>query len=93
MARRGHADFEKEMIRESLRLATNSGSHSEVALRIPQNSETCSQNRLFTPRLFFGVVPELLNYRVFLNPFFLQPVVCTLDFRGFRHCRGSRDFR
>ena len=31
--------------------------------------------------------------RVFLNPWFGEPVVCTLDSRGFRHCRGFRDFR
>ena len=29
----------------------------------------------------------------FLNPWFGEPVVCTLDPRGFRHCRGFRDFR
>ena len=31
--------------------------------------------------------------RVFLNPWFGEPVVCTLDSRGFRHFRGFRDFR
>ena len=30
--------------------------------------------------------------RVFLNPWFGEPVVCTLDSRGFRHFRGFRDF-
>ena len=33
------------------------------------------------------------NIRVFLNPWFGEPVVCTLSSRGFRHFRGSRDFR
>ena len=31
--------------------------------------------------------------RVFLNPWFGEPVVCTLDSRGFRHFRGFRDVR
>ena len=31
--------------------------------------------------------------RVFLNPWFGEPVVCTLDSHGFRHFRGFRDFR
>ena len=31
--------------------------------------------------------------RVFLNPWFGEPVVCTLDSRAFRHFRGFRDFR
>ena len=31
--------------------------------------------------------------RVFLNPWFGEPVVCTLDSRGFRLFRGFRDFR
>ena len=31
--------------------------------------------------------------RVFSNPLFGEPVVCTLDSLGFRHCRGMRDFR
>ena len=31
--------------------------------------------------------------RVFLNPWFGEPMVCTLDSRGFRHFRGFRDFR
>ena len=31
--------------------------------------------------------------RVFLNPWFGEPVVCTLDSRGFRHFRGFRDCR
>ena len=30
--------------------------------------------------------------RVFLHPWFGEPVVCTLDSRGFRHFRGFRDF-
>ena len=34
-----------------------------------------------------------LKSRVFLNPWFGEPVVCTLNFRGFRHFRGFRDFR
>ena len=34
-----------------------------------------------------------LSCRVFLNPWFGEPVVCTLDSRGFRHFRGFRDFR
>ena len=33
------------------------------------------------------------KFRVFLNPWFGEPVVCTLDSRGFRHFRGFRDFR
>ena len=37
---------------------------------------------------FFGA-----ETRVFLNPWFGEPVVCTLDSRGFRHFRGFRDFR
>ena len=31
--------------------------------------------------------------RVFLNPWFGEPMVCTTDSRGFRHFRGFRDFR
>ena len=31
--------------------------------------------------------------RVFLNPWFGEPVVCTPDSRGFRNLRGFRDFR
>ena len=31
--------------------------------------------------------------RVFLNPWFGETVVCTLDSRGFRNFRGFRDFR
>ena len=31
--------------------------------------------------------------RAFLNLWFGEPVVCTLDSRGFRHFRGFRDFR
>ena len=34
-----------------------------------------------------------LFFRVFLNLWFGEPVVCTLNSRGFRHSRGFRDFR
>ena len=34
-----------------------------------------------------------LNGQVFLNLLFAEPMVCTPDSRGFRHFRGSRDFR
>ena len=34
-----------------------------------------------------------LKNRVFLNPWLGEPMVCTLDSRGFRHFRGFRDFR
>ena len=37
--------------------------------------------------------PAFGMIRVFLNPWFGEPVVCTLDSRGFRHFRGFRDFR
>ena len=30
--------------------------------------------------------------RVFVNPLFGEPVVCTPDSCGFRHVRGFRDF-
>ena len=30
--------------------------------------------------------------RVFLSPWFGEPVVCTADSRGLRHFRGFRDF-
>ena len=33
------------------------------------------------------------SVRVLLNPWFGEPVFCTLDSRGFRHFRGFRDFR
>ena len=31
--------------------------------------------------------------RVFLNPLFGEPIVCTPDSHGFHHFRGFRDFR
>ena len=34
-----------------------------------------------------------LAFRVFLNLWFGEPVVCTLDSRGFRRFHGFRDFR
>ena len=36
---------------------------------------------------------ESFKFRVFLNPWFGESVVCTLDSRGFRPFRGFRDFR
>ena len=39
----------------------------------------------------FSYIP--FNFRVFLNPWFGEPMVCTLDSHGFRHFRGFRDFR
>ena len=34
-----------------------------------------------------------VNFRVFLNLGFGEPMFCTLDSRGFRHFRAFRDFR
>ena len=36
---------------------------------------------------------EARFFRAFLNLWFGEPVVCTLDSRGFRHFRGFRDLR
>ena len=33
------------------------------------------------------------SIRLFLNSWFGEPVVCTLDFHGFRPFLGLRDFR
>ena len=58
-------------------------------------SERCSsfcngegKTRWATQRRLRGPI-----FRVFLNPWFGEPVVCTLDSRGFRNFRGFRDFR
>ena len=49
------------------------------------------------PLLTSILPPFYLNFTsfspLFLNPWFGEPVVCTLDSRGLRHFRGFRDFR
>ena len=53
----------------------------------------CGENRLRTAISSAKKMGKKdYNYRAFLNPWFGEPVVCTLDSRGFRHFRGFRDF-
>ena len=55
----------------------------------------CRPPTQFLRNLYFssGFVRNRPNFRVFLNPWFGEPMVCTLDSRGSRHFRGFRDFR
>ena len=57
-------------------------------------SKSASQSSMDLPWSSFPCFWDVLAFfRVFLNPWFGEPVVCTLDSRGFRHFRDFRDFR
>ena len=66
--------------------------NSGVSLaKLGQGTEKSANNQ---PQLFQAAEHRLkVSEGLFLNPWFGEPVVCTLDSRGFRHFRGFRDFR